>query len=417
MGNSIGKIVYPAIISLEGEYYKVYFPDFDVAGNGFKDLPDTVCFAANMLSEIIIDYMTKGLDLPKPSSIESNDEENTISKYIEADVDEYDSKSRRNRERRFYIHEDPLAAESSQNTKEQKLFSNKTDLKKFIATAIVAIIAIVFVAVMADISDKHSQERWQAKNEEEIVLVEEYLQMAREDIKQELYNKAQEDLGKIRDLDTIEYDYRRSERDSLYCYAQLLALRSNGSIIDDQYDLIDNIEFSRDDEFYDEYNSLKAEIIDEYNSAEVKGKLQHYFLAIDGEKDLDELKSDASAKGFYTEIADASIMQTLYISEHETKGYGYGSEVWYMYDDDHIEVVFFQHDDNPGVWEPSFKSYSFQKKYMRVQSRVDERDIFTENRLPGYIGEGADPYEKIEDYKSLEDAMKYANDYEYSESE
>lgn len=410
MNNNIGKIVYPAEFILEDDCYLIHFPDFGVTGKGFKDLNETIEFASNMLGEMIIDYKAKGKELPKHSVLSESGGECEFTKNIEVDADVYALKAKNNRERLLLAQEHLKDAEPSNNKKSFILFGKEIELKKIIIIAIIASVAIALLMVLSDISYNHTEEKRQKRIEEEEAAADEYIQQARDDLKQELYKKAQEDLGEIYDLDLIEYEYRRSERNSLYHYAELLSMRSNGAIVDDLYELIDDIEFAKDDEFYDDYQSVKAEIISQYNSAEVKGKLQHYFLTIDDSLPIDELQDVAESSGFYTETLDLMDgLDYLYISEEPKTGYGSGAEINYTYDVDHIQVTFYSD-------KADHKQYYFRDKYASVYCYIDNSNAVFENWMNEYREKFVEPRVSKE-FKDVKEAMKFANDYEYKESE
>ena len=272
MNNAISKVVYPAELWIDGEHYKVFFPDFDVTGNGLQDLNETVDFASSMLAEIIIDYKARGIDLPKQSQI--NESNTVISKYIGIDVDDYVRKAKNNRERLFLNFEDYQSAEPIGNKTNKFSLSNVSKMKKYLTIIIAAIVCISLVVVFTNISEKREREEWQAKTEEETALAEEYILQARKDIKKELYKKAEEDINNIYGLETIEEDYKRAERNSLLNYAKLLSARSNGDTIDNQYKLLDQIDFTSNDEFFEEYENLKKTVENEYALSQVTGKIK-----------------------------------------------------------------------------------------------------------------------------------------------
>lgn len=410
MSTEIGKVVYPACFSQEESYYSVYFPDFEVTGKGFQDLDETIEFASNMLGEIVIDYTSKGIELPKRSESAKN-KKNSIYKYIAVDADAYASKARNNGERLFYIQEDLKTAETIDNAKTYTFLGKTIALKKIIIITILASMAIAFLMVLSNISYNHTQEKWQKRIEEEQAAADEYIQQARDDIKREVYKKAQDDLDAIYGLDDIDYKYRYSERNSLYYYAELLSMRSNGAIVDDLYELIDEIEFAQDDEFYEDYQAVKNAIINEYNSAEVKGKLQHYYLSIDDSMTIDKLRDASEKKGFYTETLEITDgLHYLYISEEPSTGTGSGSEINYTYNVDHIKVVFYSDD------RPQHKDYFFREKYATVYCSINTGETVFENWNNEYREKFVEPRISKE-FSTVEEAMKYANDYEYSESE
>lgn len=264
MYREVGKVVYPARFSLEGECYSIYFPDFGVTGNGFSDLDETIDFASNLLGEIVIDYVSKGLQLPSRSEITDN-EDNTY-KNIVIDADFYAHKAEENRKRLFYEQEELAATDVFEKKTIQKHYINGVTKKKTIAIILAAVLLLASIGVISSISERREEERRQAQKEAEMILVDEYIQQARTDIKQEKYNTALEELDKIPNaIEIADTNYRLSERDTLYSYSKLLSLRNDSSSITDQYELLDKIQFSETDEFHDDYYAVKADVEKEYS--------------------------------------------------------------------------------------------------------------------------------------------------------
>ena len=87
---------YNATVNKEGGVYTVEFTDFGIRGRGFPDYDDTLAFAADMLSEILLDYRAKERELPKPtaepasSEVERTDDAQATTKPASAEVERTD---------------------------------------------------------------------------------------------------------------------------------------------------------------------------------------------------------------------------------------------------------------------------------------------------------------------------------------
>ena len=89
--------IYNATVNKEGGVYTVEFTDFGIRGRGFPDYDDTLGFAADMLSEILLDYRAKERELPKPtaepasSEVEQTDDAQATTKPASSEVERTDA--------------------------------------------------------------------------------------------------------------------------------------------------------------------------------------------------------------------------------------------------------------------------------------------------------------------------------------
>lgn len=81
-------VVYPVILSKDGEGYIVRIPDFRTATEG-KDLSDAIFMARDAIGMLGIELEDEGKELPLPFSRKVEKEENDIETLIDVDLVEY----------------------------------------------------------------------------------------------------------------------------------------------------------------------------------------------------------------------------------------------------------------------------------------------------------------------------------------
>ena len=104
------KYSYIANIAKAGDVYTVRFPQFNIEGKGFRDHGDTLKFAEDMLSEIVMDYQEKEKPLPRQDRHDKSEafadrNDGTASAdevLITADVGTYKSRIEKNSKKVFY---------------------------------------------------------------------------------------------------------------------------------------------------------------------------------------------------------------------------------------------------------------------------------------------------------------------------
>lgn len=142
-------------------------------------------------------------------------------------------------------------------------------------------------------------------------------------------------------------------------------------------------------------------------------KLQSLFLQIDDTYTEEKLEKIVEDNDLHMETDSNVVMETMWISESETTGMGEGAETWYKFDTDSIRLSLFEDDEN----EDDYNYYVFSKTYqvrdsfISVDYTFDGKELYTENRLSGYIGKGKEKYEKITKWKSVRKALDYALSY------
>lgn len=142
--------------------------------------------------------------------------------------------------------------------------------------------------------------------------------------------------------------------------------------------------------------------------------LQKFFFEIDDKYTIRELKEAAEQEGYYTKKIGGlpGYIVLIDISNEESPKLGDASEEWYMYEDDHIQVSFYSEETAKGTkMICSQKTYYIQNTHMIVECDADNKNIRTENHIPGYEYEDVKHEEKA-NYKTLEEAMKYALKYD-----
>lgn len=142
-------------------------------------------------------------------------------------------------------------------------------------------------------------------------------------------------------------------------------------------------------------------------------KLQSFYLQISDKDTENKVIKMAKANGFNYEITSVmSGMEEIDISKSKGER-GPGAEPWYMFKTDSIHLFMTTNDEN----EADDKYYVFSKDYyvrdtyMSVNYTFYDKELYTENRLPGY-SEGAKEHEEIDTWNSVEEALKYALEYE-----
>ena len=152
-----------------------------------------------------------------------------------------------------------------------------------------------------------------------------------------------------------------------------------------------------------EAEKATIEMKDGYN------KLQSLYLQIDDSYTEEKITRIVEDNGLYMETtSELSLgMTEIYISETEGE-LGPGAEPWYKLDTDNIRVTLFEDEERDN------KAYAFGKDYyvvdtiMSVNYTFYDSELYTEGSIPGYSG---GTYETIDDWESIEDALKYALSY------
>lgn len=86
---STDKVVYPVVISRDGESYFVTIPDFDINTEG-ENLGDAISMARDAIGINILQLEDEGKELPRPYSIDfEKEDEDDILTLVDVDMDEY----------------------------------------------------------------------------------------------------------------------------------------------------------------------------------------------------------------------------------------------------------------------------------------------------------------------------------------
>lgn len=88
---STDKVVYPVIISKEGEGYFVTIPDFDINTEGV-DLGDAISMARDAIGIYVLQLEDEGKALPEPNSTNLETEKEDILTLVDVDMEEYRKK-------------------------------------------------------------------------------------------------------------------------------------------------------------------------------------------------------------------------------------------------------------------------------------------------------------------------------------
>lgn len=84
-------LVYPVIMSKDGDGYFVTVPDFGINTEG-KDLSDAIFMARDAIGINVLQLEDEGKELPKPFSYNCEPEKDDISTLVDVDIDEYRKK-------------------------------------------------------------------------------------------------------------------------------------------------------------------------------------------------------------------------------------------------------------------------------------------------------------------------------------
>ncbi len=139
-------------------------------------------------------------------------------------------------------------------------------------------------------------------------------------------------------------------------------------------------------------------------------KLQSLYLQIDDSFTEDKITKIVEDNDLYMEsysVAGAGMYQ---IDISETEGtMGAGAETWYQFDTDSIHLTLFADEDRGNTVYVFSKDYYVIDNMMSVNYTFYDSELYTEGSIPGYSG---GTHETIDDWESIEDALKYALSYE-----
>lgn len=160
-------------------------------------------------------------------------------------------------------------------------------------------------------------------------------------------------------------------------------------------------QYSYDSDEYTNENDIS------YNQEFEEKTLEDLFFEIEDTIDTSDIDTEASNAGFYINEYSVSPMYKIEISEDDSPELGEGSEEWYKYDADHIELTFFENDE--GEMELSSKDYYMVKNHVMIEYSFGDGEIKASNFFPGYDEKGQ--YEEKTDFRNLKEAIKWAKKY------